>query len=100
MADEVARIQADATLSEDQRRVALVTVQQQQQNSIQRILNDQPADQPAAAPVPQVTDAAPAPLPPFPQGFERIPRANLPPTADLPPGVNTTTKGPTYRPRR
>ena len=100
VADEIARIQADAALSEDQRRVALVTVQQQQQNSIQRILSDQPADQPPPPPVPQTTETAPAPLPPFPEGFERTLRANLPPTADLPPGVNTTTKGPTYRPRR
>ena len=100
VAEEIARIQTDGSLSEDQRRIALVTVQQQQQNSIQRILSDQPAEQPAAPPVPQVSEAAPAPLPPYPEGFDRAFRATLAPGADLPPGVNTTTKGPTYRPRR
>ena len=100
VAGEIARIQADATLSEDQRRIALVTVQQQQQNSIQRILNEQPADEPAAPPVPQVSEAATAPLPPFPQGFERILRANLGPPTPAEQGANTTTKGPTYRGRR
>jgi hypothetical protein len=100
VAEEIARIQTDTSLSEDQRRIALVTVQQQQQNSIQRILTDQPAEQPATPPVPQISEVAPAPFPPYPEGFERTLRATLPPTADLPPGVNTTTKGPTYRGRR
>jgi hypothetical protein len=100
VAGEIARIQADATLSEDQRRIALVTVQQQQQNSIQRILTEQPADEPAAPPVPQVSEAPSAPLPPFPQGFDRVLRANLGPPTPAEQGANTTTKGPTYRGRR
>jgi hypothetical protein len=66
--EETARIQNDRTLSDDQRRVALAAVQQQQQNSINRILSNTPADEmPAAQPVPARNPVA-APLPPFPPG--------------------------------
>ena len=66
--EETTRIQNDRSLSDDQRRVALATVQQQQQNSINRILANTPADEtvPAQA-VPTRTPAA-IPLPPFPPG--------------------------------
>jgi hypothetical protein len=47
--DEIARIQNDQSLSEDQRRIALVTIQQQQRNSIQRILTGDRAEPTAPA---------------------------------------------------
>src|SRR4029079_11985799 len=43
--DEMARVQNDRTLSEDQRRIALATIQQQQRNSIDRIVSNTPADE-------------------------------------------------------
>jgi hypothetical protein len=105
VAEETARIQADINLTPDQRRVALATIQQQQQNSIDRILTDQPAEQTADV-EPVVTQRAqqivePPPLPPFPgaPGSDQPSRGGLPPGADLPPGVNATTKGPGYRGR-
>jgi hypothetical protein len=95
--EEIARIQADPSISEDQRRVALVTVQQQQRNSIDRILGNEPAEEMAAAPQ---TIQPPPPIPPFPGAFGATqPRVALPPGADLPQGVNQTTKGP-VNPRR
>ncbi|MGZ8900024.1 MAG: hypothetical protein ACXW3Z_08005 [Limisphaerales bacterium] len=100
--DEIARIQADQTISEDQRRIALVTVQQQQRNSIERILGNEPAEEIVETPQPSRTlPAAPPPLPPFPEVFDaaRPPRELAPPGTDLPPGVNQTTKGP-VNPRR
>lgn len=61
---EVARIQTDQSLSEDQRRIALATVQQQQQNSIERILSGSAAErQPEAAAAPEAV-SVPPPLPP------------------------------------
>ena len=98
--DEIARITADRTISEDQRRIALVTVQQQQQNSINRILGNEPAEQLAEAAQPTPAQPAITPeFPPFPGAtLERF-RDPLPPGADLPPGVNQTTKGP-VNPRR
>jgi hypothetical protein len=42
--EEIARVQADRTISEDQRRIALVTIQQQQRNSIEKILANVPAE--------------------------------------------------------
>ena len=102
---ETARIQADSSLTEDQRRVALAMVQQQQRNSIARILGNQPAEE-----TPDVAVATPANvvnaatnsivLPPFPQlpgalSVQQSLREGLPPGADLPPGVNRTTRGPT-----
>ena len=105
VAEETARIQADTALSEDQRRVALAAVQQQQQNSIDRILTDQRAEETAS--VEQTTEAAAQrvveapPFPPFPgaPGSDQPSRAGLPPGADLPPGVNASTRGPAYRGR-
>ena len=99
--EEIARIQGDQTISEDQRRIALVTVQQQQRNSIERILGNQPAEEVAEAPLPTRTPVVPPPLPPFPEVYEanRPPRELAPPGTDLPPGVNQTTKGP-VNPRR
>lgn len=98
--DEIARITADRTISEDQRRIALVTVQQQQQNSINRILGDQPAEQLAEVAQPAQAETAATPVfPPFPGGTVEGFRDRLPPGADLPPGVNQTTKGP-VNPRR
>jgi hypothetical protein len=47
--DEIARVQADRTINEDQRRIALVTIQQQQRNSIERILANTPAEDTPAA---------------------------------------------------
>ena len=43
--DEIARVQGDRNISEDQRRIALVTIQQQQRNSIERILANTPAEE-------------------------------------------------------
>ena len=99
--EEIARIQADQTISEDQRRIALVTVQQQQRNSIERILGNEPAEEIVEAPLPTRTQVAPPPLPPFPEVYDanRPPRQLAPPGTDLPPGVNQTTKGP-VNPRR
>jgi hypothetical protein len=113
VADEIARIQADQTISEDQRRVALAAVQQQHQNSIERILANEPAEETApaeSAPVAQRQVEVP-PFPPFPvatvQSLENTttkgptyPRNRTaqgePQNANLPPLENTTTKGPTY----
>jgi hypothetical protein len=67
--EEMARVQNDRTLSEDQRRVALAAIQQQQQKSINRILSNFPAD--GATPAQAAPAAAPAgdlPLPPAPPG--------------------------------
>jgi hypothetical protein len=100
---ETARIQADPSLSEDQRRIALVTVQQQQRNSIERILGNQAAEE--TAEVAAGTQASTAnssniimpPFPPLPGGVtvQQSLREGLPPGANLPPGVNQTTRGPT-----
>jgi hypothetical protein len=59
---EMARIQNDRSLTEDQRRLAQAVVQQQQQLSVERILNNAPAE----APQPAMAQEAPvpAPLPP------------------------------------
>jgi hypothetical protein len=62
---EVARIQSDQTLSDDQKRVALAAVSQQQQNSIDRILTSEGADTVAAA-VNEPAIPAPPPLPDLP----------------------------------
>jgi hypothetical protein len=106
VAEETARIQADVNLTEDQRRVALAAIQQQQQNSINRILTDQPAE--PTEMVAEVEGGAaqqrviePPPFPPFPgaPGTDQPSRAGLPAGADLPPGVNASTKGPAYRGR-
>lgn len=79
--EEIARIQADPNLSEDQRKLALATVQQQKQNSIERILGDQPAEElPAEAP-----QTAQAPMPPMPLF---VPPEEL--------EVPRNTKGPTF----
>lgn len=106
VAEETARIQADVNLTDDQRRVALAAVQQQQQNSIERLLSDQPAEKIAevAEAAPQVAQRQliePPPLPPFPgaPGSDQPSREGLPPGADLPPGVNASTRGPAYRGR-
>lgn len=69
--EEIARVQADRTISEDQRRIALVTIQQQQRNSIERIIANNPAEEAAAAVVPEAAPpggSPPLPLPPFPPG--------------------------------
>lgn len=103
--EEIARIQADQTISEDQRRIALVTVQQQQRNSIDRILKNEAAEEIAEASLPPQTRAAvqgPPPLPPFPGAGDFVSpereRALLPPVLELPAG-NQTSKGP-VNPRR
>ncbi|HEX7862812.1 MAG TPA: hypothetical protein VF773_20940 [Verrucomicrobiae bacterium] len=105
VADEIARIQADQTLSEDQRRVALAGLQQQQSNSIARILSNQPADE-VVPPDPNAELAqrqiqAPPPLPPYPgaPGSIQPSREGLPVGADLPPGVSQSSRGPGYRGR-
>ncbi len=71
--DEIARVQADRNISEDQRRIALVTIQQQQRNSIERILSGAPAEEATAqnTPVRAVPIPPPVsgPLPPFPPGI-------------------------------
>jgi hypothetical protein len=82
--DEIARIQADRNITDDQRRVALAAVQQQQRNSIYRIVNSDPADQPAIQPA----TAAPAPGP------------LLPPLPSEAFGAPTRSKGPVYPRRR
>jgi hypothetical protein len=66
--DEIARVQADRTISDDQRQLALVTIQQQQRNSISRILANTPAEQ-AAAPSRPARPGLPTQLvPPSPPG--------------------------------
>ncbi len=84
--EEIARIRADSSISEDQRRVALAMVQQQQQNSIDRIVNSESAEpeapQPAAVPEPP---RPVLPLPLRPQG---------------PFGPAEVSKGPAFPPRR
>lgn len=63
--EEMARIAGDRTLTEDQRRLALAAVQQQQQISVERVLNGSPAEPPPAEPSPAAQEGpAPAPLPP------------------------------------
>jgi hypothetical protein len=62
---EVARIQTDQTLSDDQKRVALAAVSQQQQNSIDRILASDSADTATTA-LNETTVIVPAP-PPLPE---------------------------------
>lgn len=104
VAQEIARIQADPAISEDQRRVALAAIQQQQQNSISRILENQPAEETAAA-EPTVDEVQrqqeTPPVPPFPGAFPTTQpsRVGLPPGADLPPGFNQTSKGPLFQGR-
>jgi hypothetical protein len=76
--EEITRLQSDRTLTEDQRRVALAAVQQQQRNSIDRILANAPADQPPGsagpvsvpipAPISVRQPAGPIVLPPVPAG--------------------------------
>jgi hypothetical protein len=61
---EIARIQSDPALSDDQRRVVLATIQQQQKNTVERILKGQPAE----AAVPEAA-AIPRPAAPLPPGF-------------------------------
>jgi hypothetical protein len=68
---ELQRIAGDRNLSEDQRRILQVTVQQQQRNSIERILASAPEDdtvgQGTAEPTPaQARTPVPAVFPPFP----------------------------------
>ncbi len=65
--EEIARVQADASISEDQRRIALVTIQQQQRNSIDKILANTLAE-PLAVPKPAPVPGGPGALPPFPPG--------------------------------
>jgi hypothetical protein len=105
VADEIARIRGDQNLTEDQRRVALAAVEQQQRNSIDRVLNEQPADPIAeaeataqqTAEAQRAVEAPPMPLLPGAVGTFQPSREGLPPGADLPPGFNETTKGPGYR---
>jgi hypothetical protein len=68
--EEIARIQNDVALSEDQRRLALVTVQQQQRNSVERILNGDGAEAPATT---RETTPVGAASPPLPPGFIATP---------------------------
>ena len=103
VAEEIARIQADQTISEDQRRVALAAVQQQQSNSIARVLSNEPADE-VVQPDPNAELAqrqiqTPPPLPPYPgaPGSIQPSREGLPGGADLPPGVSQSSRGPGYR---
>lgn len=67
--DEIARVQTDRALSEDQRRVALAAIQQQQRNSIERILANTPAEDLAnnVVTLPRAPNDA-VPLPPLPTG--------------------------------
>jgi hypothetical protein len=67
--DEVTRIANDRSLSEDQRRVALAAIEQQHQNSVNRVLAGATAEPlPAQAPAPAVIEV------PFPPGFFLRPR--------------------------
>ncbi|HVK59131.1 MAG TPA: hypothetical protein VM735_10140, partial [Candidatus Kapabacteria bacterium] len=100
---EIARIQSDPTISDDQRRVALAAVQQQQSNSIERILQNESADpsteaaeQAAALQAQREPERPPFPVLPGAFGTPQPSREGLPPGADLPPGVNETTKGPGF----
>ena len=84
--DEITRIQSDRSISEDQRRVALAMVQQQQRNSIDRIVNDAAADpEPEQTAIPEPPRPPVLPLPLRPQG---------------PFGPPEVTKGPAFPPRR
>jgi hypothetical protein len=85
--DEITRIQADRTISEDQRRIALATIQQQQRNSIDRILSNQPPEELAAAQPQQAAQITPAEqqaraaqiiLPPLPEPFAPAARSRGP----------------------
>jgi hypothetical protein len=84
--EEIARIQSDRTISEDQRRVALAMVQQQQRNSIDRIMNSDTAE-------PEVAQPAVVPEPPRPV----LPLPLRPQGQFGPPEVS---KGPAFPPRR
>lgn len=87
--DEITRIQSDRTISEDQRRVALAAIQQQQRNSIERILASEGADTAAEAAQPQS-----AQQPQLPPGSRVLVLPPLPPEAFAAPAP---TKGPVYQ---
>ena len=63
--DEIARIQSDQTLTADQKRVAVASVQQQQQNSVDRILASETAD--TADTVATTANQQGVPMPPMPE---------------------------------
>jgi hypothetical protein len=76
--NEMARIQNDHSLSEDQRKTALAMVQQQQRNSIDRIIANAPAVE--MPPMPEVIAVPVGPPPP-----PALLPANYPMLAPLPP---------------
>jgi len=79
--EEIARLKADQSLSEDQKRIAEATVNQQYLNSITRILANAPAE--AEAPAAPAQAAPEIPLPPFP-GLPPIPVEPLRPQGPVP----------------
>jgi hypothetical protein len=81
--EEIARIQSDRSISEDQRKIALATVQQQQRNSIDRIMNSEPAEHSAA-----------------PTAASQAPAVIMPPLPSEAFGAPLRTKGPAFPPRR
>ncbi len=86
--EEITRLQNDRTLSEDQRRVALATIQQQQRNSIDRIVASAPADEPPTPDVatlpPRAAQPRPIVVPIQPSGPPIPIPGPLPPPVPLP----------------